>query len=174
MDDYSTYQGALEIFRKAGCEGAEENCIIGACVDRTKSAAFKGAVAGKLVGGAVGFMVGHAIGREMDQKVNEIYDHAYALFNITENGIGIMPLKGNVLTIDPRRSKPDYDGFVFLNHQDISKISIEKYMGIRDAIKTVVITLADKRKLHFFIKLSEKTLPYQEENMNLFVQKYRK
>ena len=173
MDDYSTYQGALEIFKKAGFAGAEQNCIIGAAVDRTKSAAFKGAVAGKLALGPAGFMVGHAIGRGMDQKINKVYDYAHALINITENGIGIMPLKGNVLTINPKKSRPDYDGFVYFQHQDISSISIEKYMGMREAIKTVIITLADKHKLHFFIRMEENTLPYQKENMDLFVQKYR-
>ena len=172
MDDYGTYQGALEIFKKAGFIGAEQNCIIGAGVDRTKSAAFKGAIAGKLALGSAGFMVGHAIGRGMDQKTNKVYDYTYALINVTENGIGIMPLKGHALSIDPKKSKPDYDSFVYFQHKDISSISIEKYMGLRDAIKTVVITLADKHKLHFFIKMEEKTLPYQKENMNLFVQKY--
>ena len=174
MDDYSTYQGALDIFRKADCIGADENCIFGAVVDRTKSAAFKGAVAGKLAFGSVGFMIGNAIGHEIDLKANKIYDYAHVLINITDSGVGIMPLKGSVLTIDPDKSKPDYDGFVFFQHQEISDISIEKYMGLRDRIKTVIFTLADNSRLHFFIKMEEKSLPYQEENMNLFVQKYQK
>ena len=173
MDNYGTYQGAIEIFKKVDCIGAEENCIIGAIVDRTKSAAFKGAVAGKLVFGSVGFMVGNAIGREIDIKANKIYDHAHVLINITENGIGIMPLKGSVLTIDPRRSKPDYNDYVYFQNQDIKKISIQKYMGLREQIKTVIITLADNHKLHFFIKMAERSLPYQEVNMNQFVQRYR-
>ena len=172
MDDYSTYQGAFEIFKKVDCIGAEENCIFGAVVDRTKSAAFKGAVAGKLTLGSAGFMVGYEIGREIDLKANKIYEYAHVLINITENGVGIMPLKGNVLTIDPEKSKPDYDSFVYLKHQEIMNISIKKYMGLRDRIKTVIITLADKHSLHFFIKMEEKTLPYQEDNMKLFVQKY--
>ncbi|MBR5386227.1 MAG: hypothetical protein IK142_01435 [Clostridiales bacterium] len=173
MDDYSSYQGALEIFKKAGCLGSEENCIFGAVVARAKSATFKGAMAGKLAFGPVGFMVGHAIGRDIDSKVNKVYNYAHALINVTEDGVGIMPLKGSVLSIDPRKSKPAYDSFAFFQHQEISKISIEKYMGLREQIKTLVITLADKRKLNFYIKMTEKTLPYQEENMNRFVQKYR-
>ena len=174
MDDYSTYQGAFEIFRKANCIGETENCIFGAVVDRTKSTAFAASAAGKLAFGPAGLMVGNAIGRKRDLKVNKIYDYAHALLNFTETGIGIMPLAGNVLTIDPKKSRPDYDGFVFYQYQEISDILIKKYMGIRERIKTVIITLADNHKLHFFVKMDEKTLPYQEENTALFVGKYQK
>lgn len=172
MDDYSTYQGALEIFKKAGCTGTVENCILGAAVDKTQSAAFKGAMAGRLALGSAGFLVGNAIGRKMDSKTNKTYDYNHVLINITENGVGIMPLQGHAVAIYPRKSQPDYSGFVFIPNQEISNVKINNFAGIREQIKKVVISLADNHSLHFYIRMTLKALPYQEENMKKFLQKY--
>lgn len=174
MDDYSTYQSALEIFKKAECTGTVENCILGAAVDKTQSAAFKGAMAGRLAFGSAGFLVGNAIGREKDSRTNKTYDYNHLLLNITENGVGIMPLQGHALAIFPRKSQPDYSGFVFLPNQEISSIEINNFAGIREQIKKVVITLADNHSLHLYIRTTLKVLPYQEENMKKFLQKFCK
>lgn len=174
MDDYSTYQGALEIFRKVNCVGEVENCIFGGIVALTKSERFKAAAIGKTVLGPAGFTVGNAIGRERDLSVSKIYEYAHVLFDFTENGVGIMPLAGSKVTINPQKSQPDYDGFIWFNYKELSNISIKKYYKVRNKIKIITITLADNNKLHFYAKMVEKTLPYQEHNMNLFVGRYQK
>lgn len=174
MDDYSTYQGALEIFKKVGCIGTAENCILGAAVDLTQSAAFKGAMAGRLALGSAGFLVGNAIGRKMDSKSNKTYDYNHVLINFTENGVGIMPLEGHALAIYPRKSQPDYSGFVFFPNQEISGIEINNFAGIREQIKKVVITLTDNNSLHFYFRMKLKAVPYQTESMNKFLSKYQK
>ena len=90
VDDISTYQGAIDIFRKVNCVG-QDNCIIGAVVDTSKSAGFTGAMMGNALG-PVGYVVGGVLGRERDQKTSRIYDYFFALLNFTEVGVGIMPL----------------------------------------------------------------------------------
>lgn len=58
MDDFSTYQGALDIFKKVNCIGQAENCIIGAIVDSSKSTEFTASMVGYGVMGPAGYVVG--------------------------------------------------------------------------------------------------------------------
>lgn len=131
-------------------------------------------VAGRYTLGAAGQMAGYAIGRERDLKISKINDYFALLFNFTENGVGIMPLAGSCLSLNPKKLKPAYDGYVFYNYQEISEITVKNFWGIRKGIKMVTIKLVDNRELFFIIHMVEKYLPYQEENMKKFVEKYQK
>ena len=172
VDDISTYQGAIDIFRKVNCVG-QDNCIIGAVVDKSKSAGFTGAMMGNALG-PVGYVVGGVLGRERDQKTSRIYDYFFALLNFTEVGVGIMPLAGACLKITPEKLRPDYDGFVFYYYQELADITAKNFYGIRKSVKTVTITLANKAKLCFTANMEEKALPYQINGMNKFVGRYQK
>ena len=173
MDDFSTYQGALDIFRKVNCAGAAENCIFGAIVDQSKSASFTGAMIGNAFGPA-GYVVGGMIGQERDLKTSRIYEFFYVLFDFTEQGVGIMPLTGGGLRINPEKLTPCYDGFVFYYYQELAEVSFKNYYGIRKSVKTITIRFKDGRKLHFNANMVEKPLPYQENGMKKMVERYQK
>ena len=174
MDDLSTYQGALDIFRKANFFGERENCIIGTIVDYSKSNEVTASMIGYGAFGAAGYLVGEAIGRERDERIRRINEFLFALLNFTETGVGIMPLNGGGLKIDPKKLSPCYDGFVYYYYQELSDISAKNYYGIRKSVKAITITLFNGKKLHFNANMTEKALPYQENGMKIFVGKYQK
>ena len=174
MDNISTYQGALEVFRKVGWVGTTENCIFGAIVDSSKSTEFTASMAGYGAFGVAGYLAGNIIGQERDIRINDINDYIFVLINLTEKGIGILPVIGGGMKIDPARLTPRYDGFVCFTYNEISQISAKNFYGIRKSVKAITITLVNKYKLHFNANMSEKKLPYQENSMNYFVGKYQK
>ena len=174
MANFDKYNEALEIFRQVDCVGEKDNWIFGGFIDKSKSAIITTSTIGRYTAGAAGYMAGYAIGRERDLKISKINGYFSLLFNCTENGIGIMPLDGPTLSINPKKLKPVYDGYVFYNYQEISEISVRNFWVIRKGIKRVTIKLSDNRKLHFFIHMAERFLPYQKENMKKFVEKFQK
>ncbi len=173
-DDLSTYQGALDIFRKVNCAGERENCIVGVIVDYSKSNEVTASMIGLGVAGAAGYVVGDVIGRERDQRIARINEFLFALLNFTETGVGIMPLTGGGLRIDPNKLCPCYDAFVYYYYQELSGISVKNYYGIRKSVKAITITLINGSKLHFNANMVEKALPYQENGMNILTGKYQK
>ena len=174
MANFSDYNGALEIFKQVGCVGEKDNWIFGGFIDKSKSAILPSSTIGRYTFGAAGYMAGYEIGRQRDISISKINGYFSLLFNFTENGVGIMPLDGSGLTINPKKLEPAYDGYVFYNYQEISEISVKNFWGIRKGIKTVTIKLVDDKKLFFFIHMVERHLPYQEVNMKKFVAKYQK
>ena len=171
MADFSTYQGAVEIFSYVNCAGAE-NCIIGAFVDKSKSTAFTASMVGDVFG-PVGFMAGNALGRDRDLRVSRIYEYFFVLLNFTERGVGIIPVVGGGLKFNPANQQPSYEGAVFYNYQELAGISMKNLFGIRKSIKTLTITLAGGYKLQFTAYMVEKKLPYQENDMNILVGRYQ-
>lgn len=174
MDDFSTYQGTLDIFKKVNCIGQAENCIIGAIVDSSKSTEFTASMVGYGAMGPAGYVVGKIVGQERDLRISRINDYIFVLLNFTENGVGIMPLLGTCLKINPKKLEPCYDGFVFCSYQELSDISAKNYYGIRKSVKTITLTFSDKNILCFTANMVEEALPYQENNMNIFVGRYQK
>lgn len=174
MANFDEYNEALEIFKQVDCIGEKDNWIFGGFIDKSKSSIIATSTIGRYTFGAAGYMAGYEIGRERDLKISKINDYFALLFNVTENGIGIMPLDGKGLSINPKKLKPVYDGYVFYNYQEISEISVRNFWKIRKGIKRITIELADKRKLYFFVHMVERFLPYQKENMKKFVEKYQK
>ncbi len=57
MDDFGTYQGALNIFRNVNCVGQTENCIIGTIVDYSRSSEFTASMAGYGALGPAGYVI---------------------------------------------------------------------------------------------------------------------
>ena len=174
MANFDEYNGALEIFKQVDCVGEKDNWIFGGFIDKSKSAIIVSSTIGRYTLGAAGQMAGYEIGRERDLKVSKINGYFALLFNFTENGIGIMPLEGSGLSINPKKLKPAYDGYVFYNYQEIAEISVRNFWRIRKGIKRVTIKLSDNKKLFFFIHMVVRKLPYQKENMKKFVEKYQK
>ena len=75
MDDFSTYQGTLDIFKKENCVGESENCIIGAIVDSSKSTEFTASMVGYGAMGPAGYVVGKIVGQERDLRISRINDY---------------------------------------------------------------------------------------------------
>lgn len=174
MEDFSTFQGALNIFQKVNCVGQVENCIIGAIVDSSKSTEFTASMIGYGALGAAGYVAGNIIGQESDSRVRSINDYIFVLLNFTEYGVGIMPLRGMCMKINPAKLEPVYNEFAFVSYQELSGITVNNYYGIRKSVKTIKITFANKNKLHFTANMAEKALLYQENCMNMFVGRYQK
>ena len=172
MDDFSTYQGALDIFRKVNWVSERENCIIGTIVDYSKSSESTASMIGLGALGPVGYVVGDAIGRERDERLRRINEFFFALLNFTETGVGIMPLNGGGLKISPEKQSPCYDAFVYFYYQELSDISFKNYMGIRKSVKAITIQLVNSKKLHFNANMTEKALPYQVNGMMKLVGRY--
>ena len=174
MVNFAEYNVALEIFKQVNCVGKNYNLIFGGFIDKSKSKIITSSTIGRYSFGAAGQMAGYAIGRERDLQISKINGYFSLLFNCTENGIGIMPLDGSGLSINPKKLKPAYEGYVFYNYREISEISVKNFWGIRKGIKCVTISLVDNRKLYFFIHMVEKNLPYQKENMKKFVEIFQR
>ena len=173
-DDLSTYQGALDIFRKVNCVSERENCLIGTIVDYSKSNEVTASMIGLGVAGPVGYVVGDVLARERDERISRINEFLFALLNFNETGVGIMPLKGGGLKINPEKLSPCYDAFVYYYYQELSGISVKNYYGIRKSVKAITITLINGKKLHFNANMTEKALPYQVNGMKILTGKYQK
>ena len=171
MEDFSTYQGAVNVFANVSCVGAE-NCIIGAVVDQSKSTSFTASMVGNAFGPA-GYVAGNVIGRERDLRVSRIYDYLFALLNFTESGVGVIPLVGGGLRINPANLRPSYEGFVFYYYQELSGVSVKKFFMVRKTVRTITIKLAGGYKLQFTANMAEKALPYQINGMNKLVERFQ-
>ena len=174
MANFDRYIDALEIFKQVNCVGVKDNWIVGGFIDKSKSAIIPSTTIGRTAFGSAGYMAGYEIGRQKDISISKVNGYFALLFNFTENGVGIIPLDGKGLSLNPKKLVPVYDSFVFYSYQEISEISVKDFAGIRKGIKNVSISLVDNRKLYFFIHMVEKNLPYQEVNMKKIVERFQR
>lgn len=174
MDDFSTYQGALNVFKRVNFVGNQENCIFGAIVDHSKSSEFTASMIGNGLLGTVGLIAGQELMRAREERLSKFSDFFYVLLNITEKGVGIMPLYGMPYKIDPEKMEPRYDGFIFFNKEEVLGIGSKNYYGIRKSVKTITITLVNNKKMYFTANIKENKLPYQEPSMKNIVERYQK
>lgn len=172
MDDYSTYQGAMNLFAKLNCIGQQENCIFGAQIDGTKSARFNASMIGFHVGGMVGEVVGSVVGQDYDLKTSKLNDYFWLLVNQTEYGIGILPLVGSSLTFNPQKLQPAYQDFCFYNFQEIKEIKVKN--SISKKLQSITITFLNNRKLHLSALVEDKRIPYQGNCVARFLARYKK
>ncbi len=114
------------------------------------------------------------LGRERDQRISRLNEFIFVLLNLTETGVGIMPLRGGGMKINPQNLTPCYDAFVFFYYQELSGISAKNYYGIRKSVKSIKLTLINGKKICFTANMSEKNLIYQENAMKQFVAKYQR
>ena len=68
MEDFSTYQGAFDIFSQANSIGQQDNWIFGAIIDKSKSTSFTASMIGNAAFGVAGYVAGDIIGQERDLK----------------------------------------------------------------------------------------------------------
>ena len=164
--DFKTIEGAMEIFRNLNCIG-NDNCIFVTFKD-TNREGFKygalGAVGGAIAGAAASFSNGMLAG---------IQGFDGMLINLTETGLGIIPLKSKKiqLTLKIDNMEPLLDRFVFISNENIDSIIIKNFSFLNKKTKKVKIKLKDGMVLHQLARVAEKSIPYQEGNFSRFMDK---
>lgn len=166
MNDFKTIEGVFELFKSVGALG-NENCIFVTYKDASREGmkyGLMGAVGGAVAGAAVSFISGMADG------LNKNFDGL--LINQTENGLGIIPLTtdGISWTITPAKLHPNINDFVFISNESIEEIKI-KGLPLNKNMKKLKIKIKDFKTLHLSFNCKEKTLPYQEQNTAVFLER---
>ena len=98
------------------------------------------------------------------------------LINATENGLGIIPMKGPtfVLKVVPSKMEPEIDKFIFVKNEDIEDIEIKNFNIFNKKIQKVNITLKGQSTFYQLANITDKDIPYHEANFNKFMSKYKK
>jgi len=170
--NYTTIEGAWEIFRSLGCL-YNENCIFIATKDVNKDVSAKSI----LFGGAVGsFANGMVRGMEQSEKLKEAASATIWLINHTERGIGIVPLKpiGIQLIAKFDKCEPQLDKFVFVPFESISSITVKDYALLNKKTQSIQLAFPDGTKLNWAARIVIPEIPYQQQNFTFFMNKYKK
>ena len=177
MEEFDTKERAEELFRNVNGLG-EKNCIFICFLDTNREGLKYGALGalGGVVGGAV---VGAAAGAAAFSSgvvdgMNRKSD-GY-LINWTEKGLGIIPLDATavMLTLNPAKLKADTSSYFFVNNEQIESIVVKNFNIFNSSTKKVIIALKNNQKLHLMARLNEKLIPYQNENLSKFAERYKK
>ena len=160
--NFKTLEGAMEIFKSLNCIG-NENCIIVTFKDTNREGFKYGAL------GAVGGVVGAAASFS-NGMLEGIQGFDGMLINLTETGLGIIPLKSKKiqLTLKIDNMEPLLDRFVFVANENIESIIIKNFSFLNKKTKKVKIKLKDGMVLHQLARVVEKSIPYQEGNFFFF------
>ena len=162
MNQYDTLEKCMELFKTVNCIGNENNIFV-AYKDTAKAAG--PSVMFGAVGGLAGGMVN---GME--------YPYDGLLINQTENGIGMFVLKqpGIPLTIKLEKLELQKDKFIFYKNEDIKEIKIKKYALLNNKTKSICIKTNDNKKHVLFANKNESKLPYHNNGLANFINKYSK
>ena len=163
MEQFNTLEAVSNLFNSINCVG-QDNCYFVSYVDINAS---NSVMLGGILGGAVGaFAAGMAAGAE--QNANGY------LINQTEKGIALIPLNTTGLTNNLKKMVPNTNSFIFVAQSDIKRIKIRRANLISLVSKQITIELNDGKKFHLLVNLKEKLIPYQQENVAKFLEKYKK
>ena len=163
MTQFNTYENALGLFRSVNCAGSVNNIFI--AYKNTSSAA--GAF------GAVGGMVA-AIADTASQNVFRTSDGF--LFNQTDYGIGVIPLKAvkALLTYSPDKFEPDMSKFFFFRYEDIQSLEVKNFNIFNKKIQAINLVLKNGTKGNLMAYVADKKLPYQEQCFANFCSVFKK
>ena len=176
MNNFKTYNEVLELFRNNNCIG-NENCIFITYKDGTQDG-MKAGTAG-LLGGAVGGAIGAfaaGMATEYDEILAGLGTYAGLIINQTENGFGIIPLcsKGISLSLNIDKLELKPEKFMFINNENIESISIKNFNIFTKNTKKLAIKLKNGTDIRLMARVSEKLIPYQQENFAKFMSRYGK
>ena len=163
MTQFNTYENALGLFRSVNCAGSVNNIF--SAYKNTSSAA--GAF------GAVGGMVA-AIADAASQNVFKTNDGF--LFNQTDYGIGVIPLKAvkALLTYSPDKFEPDMSKFFFFRYEDIQSLEVKNFNIFNKKIQAINLALNNGITGSLMAPVSDKHLPYQQQCFANFCANYKK
>ena len=150
MNEFNTYEKCIELFRNARCLG-NSNCIFLAYKDVAKT------TGGGLVGGMVSGME---------------YPYDALLINVTEFGIGMLLIKFPfALKIRPEDMKIQKDKLIYYPNENIINIKVDKVMFHKNN-RRITIKTKDNKKYILIAQLNEPNLPYHDNNLAMFIQRY--
>lgn len=160
MTQFNTYENALGLFRSVNCAGSVNNIFI---AYKNTSSAF----------GAVGGMVS-AIADAASQNVFRTSDGF--LFNQTDYGIGVIPLRAvkALLTYSPDKFEPDMSKFFFFRYEDIQSLEVKNFNIFNKKIQAINLALNNGIKGSLMAPVSDKHLPYQQQCFANFCANYKK
>ena len=177
MEKFNTLDKVRNLFQEANCPGIT-HCYFICYRDTTKDAMKSGVIGGMLggaVGGAIGAAVSAAASKASGTEAGITKADGY-LFDTTESGIGIIPLKYNgvMMTINPSKMEPQTEAYAFYKNEDIESLVVKNYNIFNSKVKTIKLELKSGDKLILTARVKEKLIPYHEENFSKFVEKYSK
>lgn len=137
-----------------------------------------GGVAGGLVGGAIAGSMNSAIQGAVNEFYGKLDDKQRILFsrnvycgylvNIMEKGIGVIPLRNSGQLIPKIKDLiTNIENYVFINNDEISKISIEK-LPLHFSTKKLAIYFKNLGNVstQWTLHTKDKLVAYQQENCN--------
>lgn len=169
MEEFNTLEKVKKLFDEKECTGST-NCYFICYRDTSKQALAYGTFGA--LGGALA-----AISTFSQAAADAMENADGYLFNWTENGIGIFPLncKGAMFTVNPSKMHIQHEGYVFIKNEDIENILVKNFNIFNSKIKKIKITFKDgKTKMELMAQVTEKLIPYQQENFAKFIEKYSK
>lgn len=173
MADYKTLEGASELFQSVDGLSAQNNIFL--VYKNTTREGMKAGLAGGLAGGLMSaglpgviIKTGKAAETVLEGKFTGL------LINQTENGLGIIPMhqKGLQLTLNADKLEPEPENYIFIGNEAISEIKIKNFNIFNKKVQKVNI-FVDKYKLYLMARISEKNIPYQQENFTKFMNQYK-
>lgn len=173
MADYKTLEGASELFQSVDGLSVQNNIFL--VYKNTTREGMKAGLAGGLAGGLMSaglpgviIKTGKAAETVLEGKFTGL------LINQTENGLGIIPMhqKGLQLTLNADKLEPEPENYIFIGNEAISEIKIKNFNIFNKKVQKVNI-FVDKYKLYLMARISEKNIPYQQENFTKFMNQYK-
>ena len=161
--NYNTYEEVNEIFRKVNCIG-NDNCFFVTYKNpNSTSAAMFGAVGGLVSGMA------NAMSDDIEKSEGFI-------INLTEQGLGLIPLKnkGMQMVINVAKMEPQLDKFLFVPNDKIEFIEVKNFNFLNKKLQKVNIKIQGLKTLYQVARIKEKDIAYQEDNVTKLMEKYKK
>ena len=173
MEDYRTIEGVTALFKSVDGISAQNNIFL--AFKNTNRDAMKAGIAGGLAGGmaAAGLTAVVLNTKKAAQNVLE-GKFAALLINQTESGLGIIPMhqKGLQLTLNADKLEPEPENNIFIPYEAIGSIKIKNFNIFNKKVQKINIAV-DKYKLYLTARISEKSIPYQEQNFTKFMNQYK-
>ena len=76
---------------------------------------------------------------------------------------------GLVLTQNVAKMILDKNSYIFISNSNIKKIKIKNYALLNSKVKSITIDTNDGRSYKLFARLNEKDIPYQNDNLQRFI-----
>lgn len=166
MEDFKIYEIAEKIFAENDCIGSE-NCIFFARKDVNQQGMKAGLSSTLGIAGAAAGMLGKS------DALEYLYYDAL-LINQTETGFGFVPLwhKGITLTLNVDKMEAKVNNYFFIGFDNIESVSIKNSNVFNHKLKMLRLFLKNGSKIQVCVSLTEKAIPYHEENFARFLQKF--
>lgn len=173
MEDFRTLEGASALFKSVDGISAQNNIFV--VYKNTTREGMKAGLAGGLAGGMLSaglpgviIKTGKAAETVLEGKFTGL------LINQTENGLGIIPMhqKGLQLTLNADKLEPEPENYIFIGNEAISEVKVKNFNIFNKKVQKINIAV-DKYKLYLMARITEKNIPYQQENFTKFMDQYK-